>query len=922
MSERIGVDIVAKDGASKTFQEVSKAADKMGKDLEQAGTRASRAWSTFQANSKQIGASLGIVASGLALAGRSAFNHQRELDALNRMYGQSSRQIVSFSKEMENLTNVTDDQALVMANTMGTLVQNYGMSVEQIQTLIQRTIDLAALKGKSFEEASQMIQSAMRGEAEYAEQLGLTLNDRALGIDRLAKSTTDAEKAQIRYNAYLEQSAYALGYAEEQADGFYGTMYDLKGEIIDGAQALGEFMGPFGELGAFAADNAVQIAALTLAAGQLGSTLKALGVLSAAQSAGSGLLGVGGILGARGVAAGGILGGLGLVGYMLANPEGTGIGKDIPYFEAFQKEATALELTIGRLSDSGNTYAVETGRQAGQIVTDLTALSQRHHELLYLIENDTGATTQQTAAYWHELDVVQGKLGQQFADNSAYYLTGLASDINTITGYTGDGAALMQEQLAALSDQFQSGWLSPAEYASQVDILSNSIAYYDEQAQNGVTTTKELGESFGMVSGYAAAHAAGMERQAKLAEDIAAAHVDLQHQLELTRGAYTNVFEAMASGFRVAVSNTDAIKSQTDAIFEWADGLIAAEGVYSKLDDLVIAGRITGQSGQFEGASEYAAAQRAYNSIAEDRAQIEEHILTIQAKQAPLQAMQVAMTEQRLGQISELQGQEQMLALAYMDQATSMKALELAQGYVENPDLFGPMITQAAQYDQYLRELLVSLGLIEVDRDSNITLTGTEDAKSKLDVLTEAIEQLTVAQWVATFDGDPSKAEAAYERVMGDANAWDNLTASATFAIEDHATATLQNISALLNGLQDRTVTVTTINQTLNPFMMLGGVAGYAGGGVVIRAGEAGPERLDFPNGMHGLAVTDGLYNVPVGTYVNTAPATATGNHGGITVNVTVNGSVGVDDLTEQVTRQLVPALQRAIKINRTGHGQ
>ena len=138
MTERIGVEITAKDGASKVFQEVSKSADKMGADIEKAGSRSSKAMAALQANAKQIGASLGIVASGLALAGRSAYNHQRELDALNRMYGESAQQLVSFSKEMENLTNVTDDQALVMSNTMGTLVQNYGMSVEQIETLIQR----------------------------------------------------------------------------------------------------------------------------------------------------------------------------------------------------------------------------------------------------------------------------------------------------------------------------------------------------------------------------------------------------------------------------------------------------------------------------------------------------------------------------------------------------------------------------------------------------------------------------------------------------------------------------------------------------------------------------------------------------------------------------------------------------------------
>ena len=41
----------------------------------------------------------------------------------------------------------------------------------------------------------------------------------------------------------------------------------------------------------------------------------------------------------------------------------------------------------------------------------------------------------------------------------------------------------------------------------------------------------------------------------------------------------------------------------------------------------------------------------------------------------------------------------------------------------------------------------------------------------------------------------------------------------------------------------------------------------------------------------------------------------------GVTVNLVINGHVGVDDITEQVTRQLVPALQRAASAHMRSYG-
>jgi len=65
----------------------------------------------------------------------------------------------------------------------------------------------------------------------------------------------------------------------------------------------------------------------------------------------------------------------------------------------------------------------------------------------------------------------------------------------------------------------------------------------------------------------------------------------------------------------------------------------------------------------------------------------------------------------------------------------------------------------------------------------------------------------------------------------------------------------------------------------------LGGVVGYANGGTVMaELAEAGPELLHFRNGGSAWAMQRGVYNVPKGTYVDTAPASRlkAGSGGGV----------------------------------------
>jgi hypothetical protein len=331
-------------------------------------------------------------------------------------------------------------------------------------------------------------------------------------------------------------------------------------------------------------------------------------------------------------------------------------------------------------------------------------------------------------------------------------------------------------------------------------------------------------------------------------------------------------------------------------------------------------------------------------------------VLSIQAQLAPVVATATEALATQMDEIANGSTDAQLFALGMMDAATSSQALALAQGYLENQDVFGPMIQQAAELNPMLAQILEEMGLISYNpATGEVTLLGVDEAISDLDLMTAALDRLTQAQWVATFDGDVTAAEEAYEdatglsadwdgvetdatigadgtpadvefsEAFGEAAAWDETSADAAIGVIDNASATIYSVIGAMNSL-DGMVSNSYINTyvtTISSFIgsgtsplgnALGGVAGYAVGGVVAEMAEWGPELLHFPNGGVALARDRGLYSVPQGTYVDTAPATAYKLGGGVGVTININGPASWDDAAEQVSRKIVPAIQRAMR--------
>lgn len=120
------------------------------------------------------------------------------------------------------------------------MTKRLGLSVEQMEVLIARTADLSAGK-TDLEGGIERVTAALRGEAESAEYLGLTLGENYVkkwyeantAHEKAWKDLTDLEKAQIRYQVVLEQTASVQGRAAGSANTFNGAMEMIKATIAD-----------------------------------------------------------------------------------------------------------------------------------------------------------------------------------------------------------------------------------------------------------------------------------------------------------------------------------------------------------------------------------------------------------------------------------------------------------------------------------------------------------------------------------------------------------------------------------------------------------------------------------------------------------------------------------------------------------------
>lgn len=456
---------------------------------------------------------------------------------------------------------------------------------------------------------------------------------------------------------------------------------------------------------------------------------------------------------------------------------------------------------------------------------------------------------------------------------------------------------------AKAAETFESAWLRVGGtlggvVADDVSKLGQSIFDLIRSGGEAEDQAQKIAMSFRVVGSLAndiASSVAAFDLDKANADRAKADADDLSHAYENLRTTFTGTSDALSAGFQVVVGNTNAIAQQSQAVADWAENLIAAEGVYSKLDDLVNNHRITGTSGVFDDGSQYAQAQQAYNSILEDNAAIQEHVLTIQAKQAPMLADMEANLESYLGTLADATPEQQAFALAMMDSTTSAQAFDLATGLLENRDVFGPMAESLANLNPYLGEALVQMGLMDkVYNEStgtyeyHLKVDGGDEALSQTQQLTAAVEALNKTFTIAfgiQVDTGPLDDLKSKLNPFGSGSETSGTSGITVAVTADTSAATTAIGEVTSTEIPDKTAIV--LGDNTGAMQSIGDVNSAAIDAKTLTIGGANGDAISAINEVNNMAVYDKYMTINVVTAYSTigSPSGAgylSERHGGI----------------------------------------
>lgn len=223
-------------------------------------------------------AATALLSKGLDKVVESTKAAEQSQFALAKTYGAASQGMAEFAKDFAAQTQRSRVEVQQAAVVVGNLTKEYGLNTAQAQSVIRIASDLAAVYGKDLPDAVQRLQSAIRGEAEAAESLGLVLNDEAVAVRQLGQENktlfeklTDSEKAQLRLAEATRQLGERQGAANERTQTALGAFDRLDAATTDLAASIGQRLLPV----------AAQIANVlsTMAEGAL-AAMNALGDLS------------------------------------------------------------------------------------------------------------------------------------------------------------------------------------------------------------------------------------------------------------------------------------------------------------------------------------------------------------------------------------------------------------------------------------------------------------------------------------------------------------------------------------------------------------------------------------------------------------------------------------------------------------------
>lgn len=180
---------------------------------------------------------------------------EQSLGGAEAVYKDYYDEIVNAAENSASKMGTSTNKYLEYANKIGSLMQGSGLQVSEAYDLttkaMQRASDVASIMGISIDDAMNAITGAAKGNFTMMDNLGVAMNATSLqayalsqGIDKTYSSMTQAEKVQLAYNMFLDQTAQYAGNYEKENETLNGSITTMTANLQNMAAEIGEKLMP------------------------------------------------------------------------------------------------------------------------------------------------------------------------------------------------------------------------------------------------------------------------------------------------------------------------------------------------------------------------------------------------------------------------------------------------------------------------------------------------------------------------------------------------------------------------------------------------------------------------------------------------------------------------------------------------------
>ncbi len=510
--KQLQIKISATDAASAVFRKLGGEANAAAKQIDTGAKQAGKSLDTLSDSAKKTEAStqsleranalvgIGFAALGtsIGLYSRQIVENQQAVATLERTYGETAGQLQQFANSVQATTVYSSEQAVAAENIFGTLVRNYGLSVSQVQQLVTISTDLAATSGLTLADTATRVQAAIRGEAESAEALGLTLNQQAIDREGLTLTMSAQEAAQYRLNALMEQSAFAQGAASQQADTTAGKIKQLANSFDDAAKTAIGFTGPLPQivsgLSSVGMETGLAVSGLVSLGKGFKEMIDAAGGIKNVITSSQGLtaaLGTAGLVAASAAA------------FYGAQALARHFDSDFPAaLHKAQETAVDLDAAIAQLT--GTLANANIALRFTSIDSGLDQ-AQKDLERIAFLQEQVNTIPQGGRAPQATIDQYEAELSAleaQYGDTSqaAKDLAAAQDSLAAILTHSSAGADEARQQALNLSAQFNTGAITLADYRAGLDQIIGSYDTLDQAALQVTASNQRVASSFADVT--------------------------------------------------------------------------------------------------------------------------------------------------------------------------------------------------------------------------------------------------------------------------------------------------------------------------------------------------------------------------------------------------------------------------------------